>query len=63
MQSRRAVEIASLNAQAEVEPLQRLADQLGTLKKMGSGVLTAYLRNVRLSLFGKADQAVLEVNK
>ena len=63
VQSRRAVEIASLNAQAEVEPLQRLADQLGTLKKMGSGVLTAYLRNVRLSLFGKADQAVLEVNK
>lgn len=63
VQSKRAVEIESLNAHAEVEPLLTMASQLGDLKRMGSGVLRAYLRNVRLSLFGKADQAILEVDK
>src|SRR5207302_3123162 len=63
VQSKRAVEIETLNAQAEVEPLLQLSDQLGTLKKMGAGVLKAYLRNVRLALFQKAGQAMLEVDK
>ncbi len=63
VQSKRAVEIETLNAQAEVEPLLQLSDQLTSLKKMGGGVLKAYLRNVRLALFGKANQAMLEVEK
>jgi regulator of protease activity HflC (stomatin/prohibitin superfamily) len=61
VQSRRAVEIQTLNAQAEVEPLLQLAQQLGELKKNGgSGVLNAYVRNVKLSLFGKAKNAFVE---
>jgi regulator of protease activity HflC (stomatin/prohibitin superfamily) len=63
VQSKRAVELETLNAQAEVEPLVQLSDQLRALKNMGSGVLKAYLRNVRLGLYGKASQAMLEVEK
>lgn len=62
VQSRRAVEIQTLNAQAEVEPLLQLANQLGELKKTGGpGVLAAYVRNVKLSLFSKARSAFVEV--
>jgi len=50
-------------SQGEVEPLIQLSDQLAALKKMGGGVLKAYLRNVRLSLYGKASTALLEVEK
>ncbi len=63
VQSRRAVEIETLKAQAEVEPLERMADQLSTLKANGDGVLAAYVRNVRLSLFNQAQQVYLEVRK
>ncbi len=62
VQSRRAVEIQTLNSQAEVEPLVQLAQQLADLKKNGgSGVLDAYVRNVKLSLFSKAKNAFVEV--
>jgi regulator of protease activity HflC (stomatin/prohibitin superfamily) len=62
VQSRRAVEIQTLNAQAEVEPLLQLANQLSDLKKNGgSGVLNAYVRNVKLTLFSKARNAFVEV--
>jgi regulator of protease activity HflC (stomatin/prohibitin superfamily) len=61
VQSKRAVEIETLKAQAEVEPLRWMAAQLGELKKYGSGVLQAYLRNVRLPLFSEARQIVREV--
>jgi regulator of protease activity HflC (stomatin/prohibitin superfamily) len=61
VQSRRAVEIETLKAQAEVEPLQRLAEQLVELKKSGAGVLHAYVRNVRLTLFEQAQQLFKEV--
>lgn len=61
VQSRRAVEIETLNAQAEVEPLKALAQQLRILKSSGSGVLAAYLRNVRLRLFTHAQNVVREV--
>lgn len=61
VQSRRAVEIETLNAHAEVEPLTMMARQLSELKKSGPGVLAAYVRNVRLALWGKADKAILEV--
>jgi regulator of protease activity HflC (stomatin/prohibitin superfamily) len=62
VQSRRAVEIETLKAQAEVEPLLALAGQLGELKKQGgAGALVTYVRSVRLRLFGEAQRAVLEV--
>lgn len=61
VQSKRAVEIETLKAQAEVEPLVALAKQLSDLKAAGGGgALAAYLRNVRLGLFSRARQLVLE---
>jgi regulator of protease activity HflC (stomatin/prohibitin superfamily) len=61
VQSRRAVEIETLKAQAEVEPLTAMAEQLTLLKESGPGALEAYLRNIRLGLFSKASQVVLGV--
>ncbi len=63
VQSRRAVEIETLRAQAEVEPLTRLATQLVDLKSRGSEALRAYVRNVRLALFEKAQQVFVESKK
>jgi regulator of protease activity HflC (stomatin/prohibitin superfamily) len=62
VQSKRAVEIETLKAQAEIEPLERMATQLESLKQNGSGVLKAYVRNVRMSLFGRSEQAFVEVD-
>ena len=59
VQSRRAVEIETLNARAEVEPLQAMAEQLTTLKNNGAEVLDTYLRNVRLQLYTQAQQVIL----
>jgi regulator of protease activity HflC (stomatin/prohibitin superfamily) len=62
VQSKRAVEIETLKAQAEVEPLERMAAQLTDLKKVGGpAALQAYVRNVRLALFDQAQQVFLEV--
>lgn len=61
VQSKRAVEIETLNAQAEVEPLKALAEQLRILKSSGADSLSAYLRNVRLRLFNNAQQIIREV--
>jgi regulator of protease activity HflC (stomatin/prohibitin superfamily) len=63
VESKRAVEIETLRAQAEVEPLTALAAQLRQLRSSGPGALIAYLRNVRLGLFAKADQVILEVGR
>jgi hypothetical protein len=63
VQSRRAVEIETLRAQAEVEPVKSLAAELSALQKGGANVLGAYLRNVRLALFDKAQQIYLEAGK
>lgn len=61
VQSKRAVEIETLKAQAEVEPLTRLAQQLKDLKSRGGqGALDAYVRNVRLTLLERAKRIVLE---
>jgi regulator of protease activity HflC (stomatin/prohibitin superfamily) len=60
VQSRRAVEIETLKAQAEVQPIVALADQLSDLKKKGPGALDAYVRNVRLKLFSEAKTVILE---
>ena len=63
VQSRKAVEIETLRAQAEVEPLTSMAAQLGQLKASGPGALQAYLRNTRIALFGKAAQVFLEAKR
>jgi regulator of protease activity HflC (stomatin/prohibitin superfamily) len=60
VQSRRAVEIETLRAQAEVEPLTAVANQLTTLRQGGPGALGAYLRNVRLGLYQKAQRVFME---
>lgn len=62
VQSKRAVEIETLKAQAEVQPLIALAEQLGDLKKSGSGALDAYIRNVRLKLYNEAKTVILEAS-
>jgi len=61
VQSKRAVEIETLRAQAEVEPLVALAERLRELRASGPRSLAAYLRNARLGLFQKADRVFLEV--
>ena len=61
VQSRRAVEIETLNAQAEVEPLKAMSEQLTKLKASGPDALAAYVRNVRLRLFNRAQRAIVEV--
>jgi regulator of protease activity HflC (stomatin/prohibitin superfamily) len=57
--SKRAVEIETLNAQAEVEPLLALANELYQLQQQGPGVLHAYVRNARLALFNKVSAVVM----
>jgi regulator of protease activity HflC (stomatin/prohibitin superfamily) len=59
VQSRRAVEIETLNAQAEVEPLVMLAEQLSQLRANGPGALQAYVRNAKLNLFKRSRQLVV----
>lgn len=59
-ESKRAVEIETLRAQAEMEPLRAQAAELATTFRAGPGILAAYLRNVRLSLYDKAQQIFLE---
>lgn len=63
VQSKRAVEIETLDAQAEVEPLHSLAEQLRHLNDHGPAVLAAYLRNVRLDLYTRAKNVIMEVEK
>jgi hypothetical protein len=60
VQSKRAVEIETLKAQAEVQPIVALADQLADLKSKGDGALNAYVRNVRLKLYSEAKNVILE---
>lgn len=58
--SERAVEIAQNNAEAEVAPLRELASILERIKQRGgSSALKAYLRNMRMPLFGRARRVVL----
>jgi regulator of protease activity HflC (stomatin/prohibitin superfamily) len=60
VQSRRAVEIETLKALAEAEPLNKLAAQLDELDRRGPGALAAYVRNVRLSMLDKAGRIFVE---
>lgn len=63
VQSRRAVEIETLKAQAEVQLLDQLAVQLNEIKKDDPATLATYLRNVRLSLLSKAKRIILETRQ
>jgi len=57
--SKRAVEIAQNNAQAEVAPLRELANTLKGIKAQGgSQALIAYIRNMRIPLLGRARRIV-----
>ncbi len=58
-QSKRAVEIETNRAEAEVQPLRWLAQQITILKQGGTHALPAYLRNVRLDLYAKARRVLL----
>lgn len=57
-QSKRAVEIETMRAQAEVQPLLRLSEQLHRLKQAGPRVLEAYRRNARLALLSRARRVI-----
>ncbi len=62
VESRRAVEIETLKAEAEVEPLRRLAAELGELKRNGGeAAMNAYLRNAKLALYVQANRVITEV--
>lgn len=61
VESKRAVEIETLKAEADVEPLRRLASQLAVLKQNGKPAMDAYARTVRLGLFARAKRLIAEV--
>jgi hypothetical protein len=63
VQSKRAVEIETLKAQAEMAPIKSLAAELGDMHRAGPEVLASYLRNVRMALLDKAQQIYLEVTR
>lgn len=57
--SKRAVEIAVNNAQAEVAPLHELAKTLTAIKEEGGeGALGAYLRNMRVPLLARTRRVI-----
>ena len=61
VQSKRAVEIETLNAQAEVAPLLKLAEQLRDL--VGNGgpqAVAAYVRNAKIALQRRASHLVMQ---
>jgi len=63
VQSKRAVEIETLKAQAEVQPIKLLAEELEQLHRAGPGILEAYIRNVKLKLYDKSKVTYLEVRR
>jgi regulator of protease activity HflC (stomatin/prohibitin superfamily) len=63
VQSKKAVEIETLKAKAEVQLLVLLKSQLGEIKAVDKKTLPAYLRNVRLALLSKARRIILETAK
>lgn len=62
VQSKRAVEIETLNAHAEVEPLVTLAAQLRELAGHGGpAAVDAYVRNARVALHRRTKHAILTI--
>ncbi len=57
-QSKRAVEIETMRAEAETIPLQQLAEQLSILKSHNPLALAAYRRNVSIDLLQKAGHII-----
>jgi hypothetical protein len=62
-ESKRAVEIQTMKAEAEVEPLRWLAEQLQLLKQRGPEAIPGYLRNVRLDLYKRAKRIILDIGQ
>lgn len=61
VQSKRAVEIETLRAQAEIEPLRALAAEVTQMKSRGDrSAIQTYLRHTRLNLFKKAERVFME---
>jgi len=58
-ESKRAVEIQTMLAEAEVEPLRWLAEQLRLLRQSGPEAIPGYLRNVKLDLYKRASRILL----
>ena len=50
-----------MRAQAEVQMLNQLSDQLKILKGGGEGAIRNYVRNVKLKLYGEASRVMIEV--
>jgi regulator of protease activity HflC (stomatin/prohibitin superfamily) len=63
VQSKRAVEIETLKAQAEVQLLKQLAEQLALLKRNGSDAMKLYLRNIKLKLFNQAKRVIVQADQ
>jgi regulator of protease activity HflC (stomatin/prohibitin superfamily) len=63
VESKKAVEIQTMKAQAEVEPLRWLSEQLRQLKASGADAIPGYLRNVRLDLYRQARHIILDMKK
>lgn len=62
VQSKRAVEIETLRAQAEVEPLVALSNQLGLLKQSGgANAIASYKRFVQIGLLESAKKIIKEI--
>lgn len=62
VESKRAVEIETLKAGAEVEPLREMAAELAVLKQNGGkAAITSYVRNAKLTLFAHASRLIAEV--
>jgi len=60
-QSKRAVEIETMRAQAEVEPLMRLSEQLSELHQQGGSALASYVRKIEIDLLSRAKRVIAEV--
>jgi regulator of protease activity HflC (stomatin/prohibitin superfamily) len=60
-QSKKAVEIETLRAQAEAQPLIQMAEQLQALKQSGPGALKSYMKNIRLGLYKHSKKLFIEV--
>ena len=63
VQSKKAVEIETLKAQAEVQLIRQLSEQLAILKASGTEAMRLYLRNYKLQLFSKARRVIVEADR
>lgn len=63
VQSKKAVEIETLKAMAEVQLIGQLSEQLAILKASGTEAMRLYLRNYKLQLFSKARRVIVEADR